>query len=281
MPVAFTGAVLEPPPVRPAEFQVYDTHVTIVPDDGDPYQIPLGALTDTRAQDDPPAVLLATRRDRMLVGQLGRGRDPFLRAMVERRQAQSQLLSKLTGVGCFSDGLAVPRSEVGHFDDLVRRFCAPDRARCAERLLSAVSGGEPRLGFVQLLDPEAESLPGSTALPQPWACFLLVPLGKRVVFEIVAGPAAATYVFEGDPAVVGSYLQAMHARRAPLALSDVEARITPANPNRLALRKLEPLRQLRDATRARLIHNDGWEAALDQVVAGETTADRRTGSADR
>ena len=74
-------------------------------------------------------------------------------------------------------------------------------------------------------------------LPQPWACYLLVPLGGLVVFEILAGPAAATYVFEVDIAVVGSYLQALHARRAPLALSDAEARLTPANPYRLALRR--------------------------------------------
>jgi hypothetical protein len=121
--------------------------------------------------------------------------------------------------------------------------------------------------LVQLLDPDSEPVAGSTGLPQPWACFLLVPLGGLVVFEILAGPAAATYVFEGDPAAVGSCLQALHARRGPLALSDAEARLTPANPYRLALRRLEPLRRLRDATRARLVHNDGWDAALGQVIA--------------
>jgi len=186
--------------------------------------------------------------------------------VTERRQTQAGVLAELTGLSCFADGLAVPRAEVAGFDDLVRRFTAPDRAGCAARLLAAARGGEPRLGLVQLLDRDSEPATGSTALPEPWACFLLVPLGGLVVFEILAGPAAATYVFEGYPAVVGSRLQALHARRAPLALSDAEAQLTPANPYRLALRRLEPLRWLRGATRARLVHNDGWDAALQQVA---------------
>ena len=155
---------------------------------------------------------------------------------------------------------------VSGFEDLVRRFTAPDRASCAALLLAAASGGEPRLGFVQLLDPDAAADTGSAALPEPWACFLVVPVGDRVVFEILAGPSAATYVFEGDPAVLGSHLQQLHARRAPLALNDAEARLTPANPYRLALRRLEPLKVLRAATRARLVHNGRWETALRQAL---------------
>ena len=266
MPVTFAGALLDTT-VRPADFQIYDTHVTVVPADADPYQIPMGALTVVAAQEEPPAVLLATGSTRTVVGRLARHRDAFLRAVTERRQTQARVLAELTGLSCFADGLAVPRSDVAAFDDLVRRFTAPDRAGHAARLLAAARGGDPRLGLVQLLDPDSEPVAGSTVLPQPWACFLLVPLGGLVVFEILAGPAAATYVFEGDPAAVGSCLQALHARRGPLALSDAEARLTPANPYRLALRRLEPLRWLRDATRARLVHNDGWDAALGQVIA--------------
>jgi len=51
-------------------------------------------------------------------------------------------------------------------------------------------------------------------------------------------------------------------RRGPLALGDEEARLTPRNPLRLALRALEPLRRLRDRTRARVIHDDRWAAAF-------------------
>lgn len=268
MPATFAGALLDTT-VRPAEFQVYDTHVTIVPADADPHQLPLGALTAVEGQDDPPAVRLADGSGSTIIGNLGRQRDALLRAVTERRDAQARVLNALTGLRCFADGLAVPRPDVAGFDDLVKRYTAPDRAACAARLLAAAQGAEPRLGFVQLLDPDPDSADeGPTALPEPWASFLLVPLGGRVAFEILTGPAAATYVFEGDAAVVGSHLQALHARRAPLALSEDDARLTPANPYRLALRRLEPLRWLRGATRARLVHNDGWEAELQRVVAG-------------
>jgi hypothetical protein len=266
MPLTFAGALLDHG-VRPAEFQIYDTHVTVVPGEADPYQIPLGALTEVTAVDDPPGVLLVAGSSRTLVGQLARQRDALLHAVTERRHAQARLLSEQTGLSGFADGRAVPRPEVPGFDDLVRRFTAPDRAACAGQLLAAVRGSEPRLGFVQLLDPDSESEAGETVLPKPWASFLLVPAGAVVAFEILAGPSAATYVFEGDAAVVGVHLQALHARRAPLALSDAEARLTLGNPYRLALRRLESLRWLRAATRARLVHNDGWTAELQRAVA--------------
>jgi len=265
MPVAFTGALLDAA-VQPAEFHIYDTHLAIIPADADPYQVPFGALTAVAAQETPPGVLLTAERSRIVVGQLARRRDEFLRAVVERRDAQARFLMELTGLSCFADGRAVPRSEVRSLDELVKRFTAPDRVGGAEQLLAAAQGGEPRLGFVQLLDRDAEPDEGASDVPQPWASYLLVPIGGRVAFEILAGPSAATYVFEGDAAVVGSHLQALHARRAPLALSDTEARLTPANPYRLALRRLEPLRWLRAATRARLIHNDGWATALRQAI---------------
>src|SRR5207248_3736454 len=118
MPVTFTGALLDAT-VRPADFQIYDTHVTVVPADADPYQIPMGALTDVTAQQDPPAVLLAADSTRTVVGHLARHRDAFLRAVTERRQTQAGVLAELTGLSCFADGLAVPRAEVAGFDDLV------------------------------------------------------------------------------------------------------------------------------------------------------------------
>ena len=44
---------------------------------------------------------------------------------------------------------------------MVARWTAPARAACAAALLGAARGGEPRLGFVQLLDPDAEALPAA------------------------------------------------------------------------------------------------------------------------
>jgi hypothetical protein len=98
--------------------------------------------------------------------------------------------------------------------------------------------------------------------PEHWASFLLVPAGPRVVLEILAGPSAATYVFEGDIAEINRDLQQLHFRRAQLALSDAHAAITPDNPHRLALRKLAPLQRLRAATRARLTHTGDWSGAV-------------------
>jgi hypothetical protein len=266
MPETFTGALAEGGIIRPAELEVFDTHVTIAPADGDPFQLPLGALTRVAAQDDPPSVVLAAGDVRTVVGQLARHRDAFLRAVTERQAAQAQLLAELTGQGSFADGRAVPRDAARDFDALLARFAAPERATCATRLLEAGRGGEPRLGFVRLLDPDAEALAGPDALPEHWACFLLVPVGSLVVLEILAGPPAATYVFEAAITAVGADLQTLHLRRAPLALSEEEARLTPANPHRLALRRLEPLKRLRAATRARLIHNEGWADALGTAL---------------
>jgi len=267
MPETFAGALLESSTVRPAELQVYDTHVTIVPEDADPFQLPLGGLTQVSAAEEPPSVVLAMDEARTVVGQLARHRDAFLRAVQGRQAAQARLLAEVTGQSCFADGLAVPRDRVAGFDELVRRFAAPDRAECAAKLLPMAKGGEPRLGFARLLDPDAEGVVGAAALPESWACFLLVPVDALVVLEILAGPSAATYAFEGEVTSIGADLQQLHFRRGPLALTEADAQITPANPYRLALRRLGPLKRLRAATCSRLIHNEGWEDALEKALA--------------
>jgi len=267
MPETFAGALLDAATVRPAELLVFDTHVTLVPEGGDPFQLSLGALTQVSAVEDPPSVRLAMGEVGTVVGQLARHRDAFFRAVTERQAAQARLLAEVTGRSCFADGLAVQRGRVANFDELVRRFAAPGRAECAATLLAAAKGGEPRLGFVRLLDPDPEVLVGEVALPESWACFLLVPMLRLVALEVLAGPSAATYVFEGEITSTGADLQALHFRRGPLALPEAEAQLTPANPYRLALRKLEPLKRLRAATRARVIHNESWAGALGEALA--------------
>jgi hypothetical protein len=266
MPAVFSGAVLGTGAPRPVDCHVYDTHITFVPTDADPWQLPLGALTSIEAQDEPPAVVLGTTQGPTVVGQLARMRDEFLRAVTARRDAQAQLLEALTGVPGFADGLGVERPRVPGFDRLVERFTAPDRAECAAALLKVAKGGEPRLGFVQMLDPDAEALQSPEALPEHWASFLLVPAGPLTVLEILAGPSAATYVFGAPMADVGRDLQLLHFRRGALALSGKDAEPAAGSPWRLALRKLEPLLRLRAATRARLIHNEGWAGALARAL---------------
>jgi hypothetical protein len=262
MPEVFPASVLGSGAPRPVECQVYDTHVTLVPEDGDPWQLPLGALQSVETTEEPPGVALIAAGERTVIGQLARRRDEFHRAVTGRQHAQARLLESLTHTTVFADGLGVERPGVPRFESLIEQWAAPARAACAATLLEATRGGEPRLGFVQLLDPDAEPAQGPPELPDHWASFLLVPVGGLTVLEILAGPSAATYVFAGAIDAVNRDLQVLHFRRAALALSDKEAEPAPGTPYRLALRRLEPLKRLRAATRARLIHNERWAEAL-------------------
>ena len=218
------------------------------------------------AADEPPSVVFEGCVPQTVAGQLGRQRDALQAAVLKRRAAQAQLLEGLTGNVGFADGLAVPKSKVSGFDALVGSVTAAERAECASALVAAGKGGEARLGFVQLLDPDADAAQPETPLPENWASFLLVPAGGLVALEILAGPSAATYVFSGETDAINRDLQALHLRRGPLALSAKEAELTPLNPYRLALRRLEPLKRLRAATRARVIHNEAWGESLKAAL---------------
>jgi len=198
-------------------------------------------------------------------GRLGRQRDACRAAIIERRDAQRKLLGELTGDPRFSDGWGLRSTEVPDFTGLVERFTAPERAPCVRTLLTAATA-DPRIGFVQLLDPDREGLQPAAPLPSNWAVFLLVPVGAGTVLEMLAGPSAATYVFRDEIDTVNRDLQLLHFRRAPLALSEEQGAITADNPQRLALRKLEPLKRLRSAIVARIIHNERWTAATRDTL---------------
>jgi len=266
-PETFTGAVLADGRQQAAELQVFDTHVTVVPTDDDPWQIPLGAIRSIRDQADPPGIVIDTGRSLTIIGQLARRREACRAAIVDRMDEQRRLLVDLTGAAGFSDGWGRSRTEIAEFDRLLDQFAAPERKACGHALLE-MSTGDPRLGFVQLLDPDADGLAGASTLPLNWATFLLVAVGPVTVLEILCGPAAATYVFRGEVDVVNADLQLMHFRRAPLALTAEQAVITPANPHRLALRRLAPLARLRSITVARVVHNERWSDALRAAVLG-------------
>ena len=263
MPEVYEGAVLTPE-VQPAEIQVYDTHVTVVPEDDDPWQIPLGAITEVRVEQEPPGIAVATPASLTTLGRFGRQRDACRAAIAKRRDAHQQLLAELTGHAGFSDGWGLGPSEVRDFTGLLERFTAPERVSCARTLLSAATA-DARIGFVQLLDPDGEGLQPAAPLPSNWAVFLLVPVVAGTVLEMLAGPSAATYVFGDEIQAVNRDLQLLHFRRAPLALSD-EAAIGADNRHRLALRKLEPLQRLRSATVARIIHNERWTNTTQETL---------------
>ena len=266
MPEVFSGALLTTEGARATELHVYETHVTVVPEEGDPWQVPLGALAAVHLRDDPPGLVLETATSATLIGLLARQREACHAAIVERRESQVRFLAELTGQSLFSDGQGVARSKVKGFESLLARFTAPARVAGSAELLAAATA-DPRIGFVQLLDPDGEPLASPDALPRDWAAFLLVPVGARTVLEILAGPSAATYVLRGEIDALNRDLQTLHFRRAPLALTPEQAVVSPDNPHRLALRKLEPLQRLRASTAARVVHSDGWAHSLRAALA--------------
>ena len=265
-PGVFAGEWIRDAGAGPVEIQVYPTHVTLVASDQDPVQIPLGALVSIEGAATPSTVALSGLGLRVELGRLGRRREALIDAVTAARDLQARTLTAYIGRSVFADGRGVPCASLEGFDYLLERCCSPGRLDGARELLSLAAGGEPRLGFAQLLDPDSEAAGARAPLPENWASFLLVPVGPRVVLEILAGPSAATYVFEGDIAEVNRDLQQLHFRRAQLAFSEAQAAITPDNPHRLALRKLEPLKRLRAATRARVIHAGDWSGVLRAVV---------------
>ncbi|HEU4698750.1 MAG TPA: hypothetical protein VFS40_06185 [Gemmatimonadales bacterium] len=270
-PAVFDGALLDPegartgPPGRPAQFLLYSTHVAVAPADADPFQAPYGGMATCRL-DGPGRVTCEGPGGTLRIGQLGRQGDAVLHALETRRAALQRIYAEATGTPVFRDGVGVPRSELPQFDRLVARLTAPERRPMAETILAAVTEGEPRLGLVTLLDMDGEAHAAEPPLPENIASFLLAPVGDVVVLELLSGPSAATYAFAGGIGAVNQDLQTLHFRRAPLALSEAHAALEPANPYRLALRRLAPLQRLRAATRARVIHNEGWGECFGRDV---------------
>ena len=140
------------------------------------------------------------------------------------------------------------------------------------------------LGLAELLDPDEEGLAAKVELPENTAAFLLATIGSRVVLELLSGPSAATYVFRGELPGIAADLAALHFRRRGLALTDAETRGPAGRAYRLALRRLEPLKRLRAATAARVIHDEGWGEALakgfpSSSPSGGPKGPRRRGAA--
>lgn len=266
-PTISGGAAIDPALGTPANVLVYPTHVTVAPDDGDPFQIPLGAVASLRADDAGTRVEIEATMGRCILGMLGRTTDAFLRAAAEARDAQGRKLMALTGLRGFSDGAGVSGLDPRDFRRLNEAFAAPARSETAATLLARVERGAARIGFVDLLDPDEEALAARTPLPENTASFLLAPIGRKVVLEVLAGPSAATYVFEGEIEAINRDLQALHFRRRPLSLTEAETEGMPGRPYRLALRKLEPLRRLRAAITGRIVHNEGWVKAFQSAIA--------------
>lgn len=267
VPETFEGNLLSDG--RGARFLVYATHVAVVPRTGDPFQIAYGDVTAVRFDPAAWAVVLESSAGPVAFGQLARQTDAFHRAVAGARDAQGRRLEAIAGSSAFADGRGVPAKALAEFDRLLEAWTAPERAECVAAILSAAADRTAaRLGLVELLDPDGESLAARTPLPENVAAFLLAEVRGRVVLEILSGPSAATYVFKGDVESINRDLQQLHFRRRPLSLSEKEAAGEAGRPYRLALRKLEPLKRLRAATTARVLHTEGWVEAFAKAMSG-------------
>lgn len=266
-PAAFDGSCALDGSVVGARLLVYATHVTAVPEGRDPFQIPFGAVADVRFDPDEHRVVVTAAEGAHAFGHLARRTEAFARALGTARDDQARRLAEASGTSAFADGLGVPAGDLPDFDRHLAAFTAPERGASADEVLARADREGTRLGLVELLDPDEESLAAKSPLPANVAAFLLVPVGDRVVLELLSGPPAATYVFRGEAAAVNRDLQAIHFRRGALALTERDAEGEAGRPHRLALRRLEPLRRLRTALVARVLHSEGWKAGLARALA--------------
>lgn len=267
-PQPFDGALLEPGPARNARLLVWPTHVAVVPAGGDPFQIPLGSVDEVRFVEGTWEVVLVAGPGTFHFGRLALRTDAFARTIREARSSMLERCARVTGARHFSDGRAVPATGLGSdFERLIVSFSAPERLDGARDLVRRAGRDGCALGLVDLLDPDDESLAAKEELPVNTAAFLLARIRGLVVLEFLSGPSAATYVFRLPSDDVARDLAAIHFRRRALALTDAEVQGPAGRPYRLALRRLESLKRLRAATAARVIHDEGWGAALSRTLA--------------
>jgi hypothetical protein len=262
-PARFRGAVVARG-FAAADLLLFPTHLAIAPEAGDPWQLPLGAIRTIDQNELDWTIDVEARGELVRFGQLARDTEKFAidlrRAVEESRKALGAPASSP-----FADGFGIAEAALPGFSDFVARWSSAERSDCAAAILPRAK--EPRLGLVKLLDTDSESLAAREPLPESVAAFLLAPVGPLVVLEILSGPSAATYVFDGEIEAINRDLQELHFRRRPLQLPDAEL-AGPASPYRLAARRLEPLRRLRAATRARIIHDERWIANFEAAMLG-------------
>lgn len=267
-PESFEGALLEPGPARDARLLVWPTHVAVVPAGADPFQVPLGGVTDVRFTEGTWEIVLDAPGGPFHFGRLARRTDAFARAVRVARAEMLERCASASGTRLFSDGRAVAASALGSdFERLLEAWSAPDRLQGAREVVRRAGGRErSAIGLAELLDPDEEGLAAKVELPENTAAFLLAEVRGRVVLELLSGPSAATYVFRGTREEAGADLAALHFRRRGLALTRAEEAGPSGRPYRLALRRLAPLMRLRAATLARVVHDARWTESLAKAL---------------
>jgi hypothetical protein len=264
-PERFAGTVFGHDGETEAILLVYATHLTVVPAEADPWQVPFGSMRSIRHDADEWRIEIHARRGTVRIGRLARNTDAFHRVLSKAWEEQKKTLAAASGSELFADGDAVSIRAIAHPERLLAAWTAPERAAGAAWITAHPKLDELRLGLVELLDYE-QGMAAPTDLGENVAAFLLARFGDRVVMELLSGPSAATYVFRGTIDEIGADLQELHFRRRALSFAESDLASEEARPYRLALRRLVPLARLRAATVARVIHNDGWEGAMGRAV---------------
>ena len=295
----FEGAAADSDPAPPAWLRVYPTNLAVVPRGGLPFQVPWGAVEEIRLEHASYTVVLRSASQTHRIGRLARRTEAFQRACEEaRREQQERIVLAITPhlpalspiasrrlTGAFQDGLGVAQSVLeaaapGSFDGLLERLASGERLERARRLAELSRPGEARIGVVELLDAEAASAAGGeedagengSPLAENLAAFLLAPIASApgVALELLSGPSAATYVFragEGGIGAINADLQAIHLRRAVLALTEAQAAGPAGRPYRLALRALPEVARLRGAIIGRILHGRAdFPTSLDAAL---------------
>lgn len=267
IPDTFEGAVLEPGPARETRLLVWPTHVAVVPAGADPFQVPLGGVTDVRFAEGTWEVVLDAPGGPFHFGRLARRTDAFARAVRAARAAMLERCATASGTRHFADGRAVPADALGRdFERLLEAWSSPERLEGARGIVRRAGRESSSIGLAELLDPDEAGLAANVELPANTAAFLIAAVRGRVVLELLSGPSAATYVFRGSREEVEAGLAALHFRRRGLALTRAEENGAAARPYRLALRRLEPLKRLRAAAFARILHDARWSDELAHAL---------------
>jgi hypothetical protein len=243
----------------PAELFIFPTHLTVAPAAGDARQIPLGAVRSVRHNQELWAIDVEAWDRTIRFGQLARLTGTFAATLSEAVANSRAELGAQRQSPLFADGLGVPSSRLPAFEQLLEGWSAPERFEGVKAIVARTT--DARLGLVKLVDSDDELLAARDPLPANVAAFVLAPIGPRVALEVISGPSAATWVFEGDIDAIAHDLQILHYRRRPLVLSDAEM-ASPTSDYRLAARRLEPLRRPRAARRGRIFHDGAWEAKV-------------------
>ena len=297
----FDGAAADSDPPKTAWLRVYPTHLAVVPRGGLPFQVPWGAVEEILLDSADYAVVLRSAAATRRIGRLARKTEAFQRACEEaRREQQERIVLAVTPhlpalspiasrrlTGAFQDGAGVAQSVLeaaapGAFGGLLERLASGERLERARRLVELSRPGEARVGVVELLDAEgspgggdeeSDTPEGHAPLGENLAAFLLAPIASApaVALELLCGPSAATYVFragEGGIAAINADLQAIHFRRAVLALTQAQAAGPAGRSYRLALRAVPEVARLRSSILGRIIHGRGdFAASLQSALA--------------